>query len=136
MAGLIDRAVQLMLEAGCDSVQSYSPVGKFHPWWTARLDASGAVTPWEGDTLNHGVYRRQDLPPAFIPDGGVLVVSRAALFDELPGVPLGGGPHAFFGRDRRGIESGGEVIDIDSPRDLVLADTVLRERTPEGTGQR
>ena len=87
-------------------------------------------------TLNHGVYRRQDLPPAFIPDGGVLVVSRAALFDEIPGVPLGGGPHAFFGRDRRGIESGGEVIDIDSPRDLVLADTVLRERTPEGTGQR
>jgi CMP-N,N'-diacetyllegionaminic acid synthase len=126
--GLIDRAVHLMLDTGCDSVQSYSPVGKFHPWWTARLDPSGAVRPWEGDTLNHGVYRRQDLPPAFIPDGGVLVVSRAALFGEIPGVPGGSGPHAFFGRDRRGIESGGEVIDIDSPRDVLVADAFLRKK--------
>jgi CMP-N,N'-diacetyllegionaminic acid synthase len=128
--GLIDRAVELFLSSGCDSVQSYSPVGKHHPWWTARLDSAGAVSPWEGDVLNHGVYRRQDLPPAFIPDGGVLVVSRAALFGELPGVPPG--PHAFFGRDRRGIISESEVIDIDSPRDLLVADAALRSRYAEG----
>jgi CMP-N,N'-diacetyllegionaminic acid synthase len=131
--GLIDRAVGLMLETGCHSVQSYSPVGKFHPWWTARLDERGMVWPWEGRVLNHGVYRRQDLPPAFIPDGGVLVVSRAALLGDIAGVAPG--PHAFFGRDRRGIVSGGEVIDIDSPRDLVLADTVLRERTMKDEGR-
>ncbi|MEX2218482.1 MAG: acylneuraminate cytidylyltransferase family protein [Phycisphaerales bacterium] len=157
-AGLIDRAVRLLVETGCDSVQSYSPVGKFHPWWTARLEpeptgasgagvppagpsgagvppastsgagvppaSSGRVLPWQGDTLNHNIYRRQDLPPAFIPDGGVLVVSRRALLGEIPGVPPG--PHAFFGLDRRGLISGGEVIDIDSPRDLIVADTVLR----------
>jgi CMP-N-acetylneuraminic acid synthetase len=125
-AGLFDRALDLFFSSRCDSVQSYSPVGKHHPWWTARLDSSGSVAPWEGDVLNHGVHRRQDLPPAFIPDGGVLVVSRAALYGEIPGVAPG--PHAFFGRDRRGIVSGGEVIDIDSPRDLIVADTVLRSR--------
>lgn len=125
-AGLIDRAVNLLARTGADSVQSYAPVGKHHPWWTARLDpASGAVRPWEGDVLNHGVYRRQDLPPAHIPDGGVLVVARAALFGRVPGVPPG--PHAFLGRDRRGVLTGeGEVVDIDSAVDLAVADAILR----------
>lgn len=126
--GLIDRALAHYKETKADSVQSYSPVGKHHPWWTARLDpATGAVTPWTGDALNHGVYRRQDLPPAYVPDGGVLVVSRRALFLEIPGVAPG--PHAFFGRERRGVITNiGDVIDIDSPIDLVVADTILRER--------
>jgi len=127
--GLIDGAVQLLLRTGCDSVQSYSPVGKHHPWWTARLDPSGRVSPWEGETLNHGVYRRQDLPAAHIPDGGVLVVSRRALFGEIKGVEPG--PHAFLGRDRRGVVSPGLVVDIDSLLDLAVADTVLRSRTDE-----
>lgn len=123
--GLVDRAVGLMLETGCDSVQSYSGVGKYHPWWTARLDDGGRVAPWEGTELNHGVYRRQDLPPAYIPDGGVLVVSRRALFGLIPGVKPG--PHAFLGLDRRGVaNSEGSVVDIDSPMDVLIADQVLR----------
>lgn len=128
--GLIDRALAMFESSGADSVQSYAPVGKHHPWWIARVDAShGAVVPWEGDVLNHGVYRRQDLPPAHVPDGGVLVVSRRALFLEIPGA--GDGPHAFFGVNRRGvINEEGAVVDIDSPIDLIVADTVLRQRLP------
>ena len=124
--GLIDRALDLLTSTGCDSVQSYAPVGKHHPWWTARVDpASGLVAPWEGEVLNHGVFRRQDLPPAFIPDGGVIAVRRRALFLEVPGVTPG--PHAFFGRDRRGVVSPeGSVVDIDAPTDLLVADAVLR----------
>lgn len=125
---LIDRALALMEEGagGCDSVQSYAPVGKNHPWWTARLDDSGRVAPWEGEVLNHGIYRRQDLPPAYIPDGGVLVVTRAALFG-LPGIAPG--PHAFFGARRRGVTTGeGEVVDIDSPLDLLVADALLKQK--------
>lgn len=124
-AGLIDRAVELLRSSGCDSVQSYAPVGKYHPWWTARLDASGQVRAWEGEVLNHNIFRRQDLPPAYIPDGGIIAVSRRALMLEIPGVPAG--PHAFFGLDRRGvINPEGSVVDIDSPVDLVVADTLLR----------
>lgn len=126
-AGLIDRALAMLEEQGADSVQSYAPVGKYHPWWTARVDAaSGAVRPWEGEVLNHGVFRRQDLPPAHIPDGGVIAVTREALFCELGVAP---GPHAFFGREerRRGvINPEGSVIDIDSHTDLLVADAVLR----------
>jgi len=127
-AWLIDRAVGVLDETGADSVQSYARVEKFHPWWTARLDGStGAVEAWEGETLNHGVYRRQDLPPAYVPDGGVLVVTRRALFEEIPGVAPG--PHAFFGKDRMGVETAPrEVVDIDHPHDLVIADLALRAR--------
>jgi CMP-N-acetylneuraminic acid synthetase len=125
---LIDRAVALLTSSGCDSVQSYQPVGKHHPWWTARLEGNGRVEPWEGDVLNHGVFRRQDLPPAYIPDGGIIALTRPALFCEIPGVAPG--PHAFFGKDRRGvINPEGSVVDIDAPTDLLVADAILR-----GTG--
>ncbi|MEM9373494.1 MAG: acylneuraminate cytidylyltransferase family protein [Planctomycetota bacterium] len=125
--GLIDRALELLRETGCDSVQSYAPVGKHHPWWTVRIDQStGHVGPWEGDVLNHGVFRRQDLPGARIPDGGVIACTADALMLRL-GVP--DGPHAFFGRDRRGVMTGdGEVVDIDGRIDQIVADAVLRER--------
>lgn len=125
--GLIDRAAGLLERAGCDSVQSYAPVGKHHPWWTARVNAAtGIVEPWEGDVLNHGVFRRQDLPAACVPDGGVIVCSADALMLRL-GVE--DGPHVFFGRHRRGVlTSPGEVVDIDTRVDQIVADVLLRER--------
>jgi N-acylneuraminate cytidylyltransferase len=123
---LTDRALALLASSGCDSVQSYARCGKHHPWWTARLDAEGTVTPWEGGVLNHGVFRRQDLPPAFVPDGGTMALRMAALMLRVPGA--GDGPHAFFGHTRRGIESAeGEVVDIDTRVDLLVADAILRE---------
>lgn len=130
--GLIERAVRLVRDSSADSAQSYQPVGKHHPWWTAVVEQGGAVRPWEGPILNHGVYRRQDLPPAHVPDGGVLVVTRRALFHEVPNVPPG--PHAFFGLDRRGvINPAGSVVDIDTEIDAMLAEVILTNlhaRTP------
>lgn len=125
--GLIDRALALLTESACDSVQSYAPVAKHHPWWTARLDDDARVTPWQGDVLNHNVFRRQDLPPAYIPDAGAIALTRPALFLEIPGVPEG--PHAFFGLDRRGtLSTEGDVIDIDAEIDLIVADAILSRR--------
>lgn len=125
-ADLIDRAVERLVGSGADSVQSYTRVGKNHPWWMVRLnEGDGAVRPWEGEVLNHGVYRRQDLPPAYVPDGGVIALTRRSLMLGIAGVPPG--PHAFLGRDRRGIATDeGAVIDIDSPLDVVVADALLR----------
>lgn len=129
---LIDRAVEMLRATGADSVQSYCPVGKHHPWWTVRVcgpasDSPHAVLPWEGDTLYHNVFRRQDLPPAYVPDGGVCAVTRRALFREIPGIAPG--PHAFLGRDRRAVLTPeGAVVDIDSKIDLLVADAILRER--------
>lgn len=127
-AGLIDRAVRRLLETSCDSVQSYAPVGKMHPYWMARVESeTGHIAPWQGAILNHNIYRRQDLPPAHIPDGGVLVVTRRALFGEIVGVPPG--PHACFGLDRRGVlNNEGDVVDIDSPIDALVAEAILSKQ--------
>jgi hypothetical protein len=112
-------------------VQSYARCGKHHPWWTARVGEDGRVAPWEGSVLNHGVFRRQDLPPAYVPDGGTMALRVAALMLRVSG--SGDGPHAFFGRDRRGIETAdGEVVDIDTRVDLLVADALLRERDARG----
>jgi CMP-N,N'-diacetyllegionaminic acid synthase len=117
---LADRAVALLRSSRADSVQSYYRVGKTHPYWMSRLDAEGRVAQF----IENKIYRRQELPPLFMPDGGVIAVRRESLFDVREGEP-----HAFFGRDRRGIETReGDVIDVDSALDLAVAEAILRSR--------
>lgn len=117
-AGLIDRAVAHLLDTGADSVQSYAPVGKYHPSWMVSLKDGDHVElcdPAAG-------CRRQDLPPLYIPDGGVIATTRATLFAHEEGHPF-----ALFGKDRRGIENEpGAVVDIDSPHDFVVAEALIR----------
>lgn len=117
--GLIDRAVQTLIETGADSVQSYAPVGKYHPFWEVTIDATGRVAPFVPNTI----YRRQDLPPVYVPDGGVIAVRRESLYDVVENQP-----HAFLGRDRRGIlNKAGAVVDIDTRLDFLLAKVLLSE---------
>lgn len=126
-ADLLDHAVHTLTTTNCHSVQSFARVGKHHPWWTVRIDAHSRLSPWEGDTLFHNTYRRQLLPPAYIPDGGIMALTRAALFHQIADVPPG--PHAFLGADRRAITTNeSDVIDIDTPLDLAVADAILRQR--------
>jgi N-acylneuraminate cytidylyltransferase len=115
--GLIDRAVQHLRDTRADSVQSYCNVGKHHPYWMVKLDDRGAVVP----NIQNTVYRRQDLPPLYIPDGGVIALTRKSLFAGSSAEP-----HAFLGKDRRGIiTSPGEVVDIDSMIDAQVAGAIL-----------
>jgi len=116
-AGLIDRAVRALVNTGADSVQSYCGVGKHHPFWMMSLDDEGRVAPY----IPNDVFRRQDLPPLHIPDGGVIAVRRESLFriDRTH-------PHAFLGERRHGVTtSPGEVIDIDTHADLLVARTMI-----------
>ena len=76
--GLIDRAVRTLIETGADSVQSYCPVGKYHPHWMVRLGDDGRIRP----NVSPVPHRRQDLPAMFLPDGGVIAVTRESLFDR------------------------------------------------------
>lgn len=114
---LMDRAIGKLMATGCDSVQGVYPVGKTHPYWMKTLD---------GDRLGmyqpNTIYRRQDLPPVYMLDGGVIAVTRASLFNFDP---TGKDPHRFLGTDRRAIiTQPGEVIDIDTPDDLARARAV------------
>ena len=115
--GLIDHALRTLLDSGADSVQSYTKVGKHHPYWMVMMDDEGRIEPHVQNTI----YRRQDLPELMIPDGGVIAVRRESLFDIDPAQP-----HSFLGRDRRGIENPcGAVIDVDTEADFVLAESIL-----------
>lgn len=119
-AGCIDRAIQMLADTGCDSVRSFVPVGKWHPAWMSRLkqDVVEAVVPGS-------IHRRQDLEPLFLHDGAVVAVSRASL---ERGRANPGDPHAFFGVDRRGFAvEPGDTVEIDTRRDLFIADAILRE---------
>ncbi len=114
---LIDTAIDTLITTGADSVQSYCDVGKHHPQWMNKLDDHGRVIPYKKSR----VYRRQDLPQLFIPDGGVIAVTRTSLFTVNPKEP-----HAFLGKDRRGIiTQPGEVIDVDTPIDARVAEAIL-----------
>jgi N-acylneuraminate cytidylyltransferase len=120
-AGVIDRAVAHLEETGCDSVRSFCPVGKWHPSWMSRLDGDRVIPLHAGS-----IHRRQDLTPTFLHDGAVVAVSRASM---LRGEVMPHDPHAFFGVDRRGIQTEmGETIEIDHVRDLYWAEAVLRDR--------
>jgi CMP-N-acetylneuraminic acid synthetase len=120
--GVIDRAVELILKTGCDSVRSFCTVGKWHPAWMCRLDGDRAESVVPGS-----IHRRQDLAPLYLHDGAVVAVSRASM---LRGKENPRDPHAFFGVDRRAIVTEpGETVEIDHLRDLFLAEAILRERS-------
>ena len=119
-AGVIDQSLRLLFEVGCDSVRSFSPVGKWHPAWMARLDGN-KVEPLQPGSI----HRRQDLTPLYLHDGAVVAVSRSSM---LRGEASPDDPHAFFGLDRRGVVvEPGSAIEIDHRRDLFWAEAALRD---------
>src|SRR5690606_30066209 len=121
-ADLTDRALDKLHATGADSVQTVYPVGARHPLWMRTL---GGL---DGDELApyqpNEIYRRQDLPPVYMLNSGVLAVTRDSLFDIDPAHP-----HQFLGKDRRAIVTAEEdVIDIDDERDFLLAEAILQSR--------
>jgi CMP-N,N'-diacetyllegionaminic acid synthase len=119
--GVIDQAIEMLQDTGCDSVRSFTPVGKWHPAWMSRLKGD-VVEP----LIAGSIHRRQDLEPLLLHDGAVVAVSRTSL---ERGRASPADPHAFFGVDRRGFEVGiGETVEIDARRDLFIADAIMRER--------
>lgn len=118
---VIDRAVDLLAKTNCDSVRTFCPVGKWHPAWMSKLEVD-RVIPLQPGTI----HRRQDLTPLFLHDGAAVAVSRTSM---LRGEAMPNDRHAFFGVDRRGIETQpGETVEIDHQRDLYWAEAVLRDR--------
>ena len=118
---LADRAIQTLHETRADSVQSVCPVGKNHPYWMKTVDTQTGEL---GMYADNAVYRRQDLPPVYMLDGGVIALQRASLFCVVDGEP-----HAFLGADRRAVVTEpGQVVDVDCEADFNLAEVALLAR--------
>jgi CMP-N-acetylneuraminic acid synthetase len=119
---MIDRAIQLLLDTHADSVQTIAPVGKFHPYWMFDRADNGQIQKHIPNTI----FRRQDLPPLYSPTGAVYVMKTQVLMDAENNPA---DPHAFLGTDRRGLLVAPEdSVDIDTEKDLYLAEALLRSR--------
>ena len=115
---LTDRALQMLYKSEADSVQSVCAVGKQHPYWMKTVDESTGEL---GMYVDNHIYRRQDLPPVYMLDGGVIAVTRHSLMRVVEGEP-----HAFLGEDRRAVVTQpGEVVDVDNEADFKLAESVM-----------
>ena len=72
------------------------------------------------------IHRRQDLEPLCLHDGAIVVSNRASM---EAGRANRSDPHAFFGVDRRAIRTEmTDTVEVDSRRDLLLAEAILRDR--------
>lgn len=121
---IIDRAVNRLIETEADSIQTLSAVDKFHPFWMYEM---------KGDRISkyiaNDVYRRQELPALYVIDGAV----GAVRYETLMAAEGADDPHAFWGRDRRGMaQEGLETVDIDCLRDFYLAEAALRQKKATG----
>lgn len=115
-ADSIRRAAETFAASGAESLASVSPV-ETHPWMCYFLDAGGRLRRAVPDAPE--VLRRQDLPPAYAPDGSIYVTAPRLL------------------RERRGfLEPGtvafltppGESADIDTAEDFARAEAAVRGR--------
>ena len=117
--GMLDRCIEMLFESACDSVQTIAPVGKMHPYWMFDLETNGKIR----KHVANDVFRRQDLPPLYVPTGAVYVVRTEVLMTAEGSRD----PHAFLGNDRRGlVVSPEDSVDIDTEKDLFIAEAMLR----------
>ena len=122
--GIIDKAVDHLINTKADSVQTLSGVGKYHPYWLYKLDDDRA-----SKYIDNKIFRRQELPPLYAIDGAVGVMKRECLMAAQGN----DNPHAFWGTDRRAVvQQEHETVDIDSVRDFYLAEAALREKVDHG----
>lgn len=119
--GIIEKAVNYLIETRADSVLSFKEVGKFHPEWMFRLDKDKRIVSF----MESKVFRRQDLSPLYIHDGAVVVIKR----DVLMRTEGKSGLYSFMGEDIRGIvQDGYHTVDIDSLLDLEVAKVLLNNK--------
>jgi N-acylneuraminate cytidylyltransferase len=121
---MIDRCIEMLFDTGCDSVQTIAPVGKMHPYWMFDREESGRIR----KHVPNDIFRRQDLPPLYSPTGAVYVMRTQVLM----AAEASADPHAFLGADRRGlVVQPEESVDIDTEKDLFIAEAMLRLALPK-----
>lgn len=107
--------------------------GKHHPWWTVRVGEADGTLAVGGRRLVSRHIPSPGSPRGPHPGRRRRRGHDGSMVGRVEGVRPG--PHAFLGADRRGVVNpNGAVIDIDSPIDLIVADTILHAApTPPAT---
>jgi CMP-N-acetylneuraminic acid synthetase len=110
--GDIDRAVEVLETSGADCVCSVERIEHGHPYWVKRLDGD-RILPFN-EASDDSYLQRQDLPPAYILDGGMFL-RRRELLERWSGKDFG------LGDDVRAVVLGGlKSLHIDDPLELEM----------------
>jgi CMP-N-acetylneuraminic acid synthetase len=118
--GIIDKVIEKLISSGADSVQTYAPY-QTPPQWAYRIEGD---KPYPMEGCFKPVYRRQDLIPAYHPDGAVIALRYDVLMQSEK-APMES--DAFLGSDRRAVVQAPEdTVDVDEPFDLQWAEFLLR----------
>jgi N-acylneuraminate cytidylyltransferase/CMP-N,N'-diacetyllegionaminic acid synthase len=121
----IDDAVNRLLDTGCDSVVSVTPIQHHHPFRAMKLDGDrvGPLTEYTSDRY----LQKQDRPPAYGLTGG-LYVRRRALLERWSGrdFALGADARALLIEPER-------AVNIDHEWDLVMFEAILKMRAGESS---
>jgi N-acylneuraminate cytidylyltransferase/CMP-N,N'-diacetyllegionaminic acid synthase len=116
----IKAGVDLFLRGGGESVVSVSPV-KEHPHWVRKIDREGILLEYIPGADDPAC--RQDLPAAFVVDGGIFISTIANLESR----------RSFFSlRTRAILTPAEESLDIDDAMDWEFAEFLLSRRSNEG----
>ena len=116
----MDRAVAKLEETGADSVVSVQPVAHEHPFWVKKLDGDRVVS--FNEYTNESFLQRQDLPPAYIYDGGIFA-RRRRLLESWSGRDF------CLGQDVRAIVLGGwKSAHIDDELHLELVRVMAKKK--------
>lgn len=121
------RAYNFLLEnKDYDAVISMQKVGKFHPSWMFELNENILpVKKSEG-------YRRQDLKPLMIHDGHTILFRAKHFLEFMEGNCKQNIVYEAFGSKITPLLNDKLIIDIDTDKDLELAEAVLRFKNAVG----
>lgn len=108
----IDRVIETLETTGAECVCSVERVEHGHPYWVKRLEGD-RILPFN-DASDDSYLQRQDLPPAYILDGGMFI-RRRELLESWSGKDFG------LGSDVRAVVLGGlKSLHIDDPLELEM----------------
>ena len=117
--GVIDNAIDLLVSTGADSIQTFSQY-RHPPQWASVINGD---KPTRLEKKYDSIYRRQDLVPAYYPDGAVIALQRDTLFNKTD---ESSDAYSFLGNDRRAlIQKPEDTVNIDEPIDLIWAKTII-----------
>jgi len=109
----IDEVLNQIINTGADSVVSVCQLTEFHPWKVKKI-VNERVVPYS-DMEIEGT-RRQDLPPAYIRNGGIYAVTRDTLMSR----------NSLYGTDCRAYVMPRErSVDINDELDFLIAETII-----------
>lgn len=115
----IDAAISLLLQKRSPAIVGVTEATD-HPYLTQQVDDQGQLTPFIEHNLTYA--RRQDLPPAYVVNGAIYIISVDVLRKTrsfLPAQTLA----YIMPRERS--------MDIDSDTDLMLAQAMLDQKKRE-----